>query len=171
MRIQSESGIFTTVITVDLQWEDEFLNWENITGIEFYANFTVQVPKLYLWAPSIFVWNSHDDNRILKFKNDSILKVTHSGIVTGQISTILNSECKMHLEKYAILILSIHSCLKKIKIEEIAGIFRYEFNKYSPDIIRNYLQHILSIYRIWFFFLQISSVKFPNITCSSLSLN
>ena len=75
--------------------------WRDIEGFEFYKLFTVQVPKLYLWTPDILVWNSANDKRLFKLKNDSILVVNYTGTVSGQISTMLNTECQMSMKRYA----------------------------------------------------------------------
>ena len=83
-----------------MEWGDDYLNWTVIPGIDFYKLFAVQVPKSYLWTPDIIVWNSADDNRLLKIANDSILTVNYTGQVSGQISTLLHTECEMRVIEY-----------------------------------------------------------------------
>ena len=83
-----------------MEWQDEYLKWNDIPHIDYYKQFTVQIPKGYLWTPEITVWNSAGDTISLNMKNDSILRVSSSGEVSGQISSLLDTECEMELEKY-----------------------------------------------------------------------
>ena len=62
------------------------------------------MPKGYPWTPEITVWNSAGDTMTLKMKNDSILRVSASGKVSGQISSLVDTECEMELEKSELLI-------------------------------------------------------------------
>ena len=98
-----------------MEWNDDYLNWESINDTDFHKLFTVQVPKLYLWAPEMLVWNSANENRLLKMKNDTILTVDHGGKVSGQISTLLNTQCEMHVQRYE---MQFH----KIKVELKQGL-------------------------------------------------
>ena len=84
-------------VTISLSWRDDNLNWTKIPQHEYYKNFSVHLPKADIWAPEITVWNSAGANSILKLKNDSILRVYSSGLVSAKISNLLDTECDLLL--------------------------------------------------------------------------
>ena len=102
--MQDETGILISAITLALEWHDEYLKWDDIPYIDYYRQFAVQMPKGYLWTPEITVWNSAGETMNLKMKNDSILRVSATGEVSGQISSLVDTECEMELEKSELLI-------------------------------------------------------------------
>ena len=73
------------------------MKWDSINHIEYYKKFSVQLPKSYLWAPDITVWNSAGENPVIKLKNDSILRVSSVGEVSAEISILLDTECELRL--------------------------------------------------------------------------
>ena len=100
-QIKDEKGVLLTAVTIYLDWHDDYLIWEDIAHIEYYKNSSVQLPKSYLWTPDIFVWNTAGQTQMIKVKNDSLLKVFPSGMVTVEIYTLLDTECEMSVLKYA----------------------------------------------------------------------
>lgn len=98
--IQDESGILLSSVTLAVEWQDEYLKWNDIPHIDYYKQFSVQLSKGSMWTPEITVWNSGGETMILKMKNDSILRVSAEGEVSGQISSLVDTECEMELLKY-----------------------------------------------------------------------
>ena len=101
--LQDETGILISAITLALEWHDEYLKWDDIPYIDYYKQFSVQMPKGNLWTPEITVWNSAGETMNLKMKNDSIMRVSSEGEVSGQISSLVDTECEMQLLKYGLL--------------------------------------------------------------------
>ena len=95
--MQDETGVLVSAITISLSWHDEYLKWMSIPQHNYYKNFPVNLPKSYIWAPDITVWNSAGANSLLKLKNDSILRVFSTGLVTTKISSIADTECGLRL--------------------------------------------------------------------------
>ena len=98
--LQDESGVMFSAITIALSWHDEYMNWTSIPQHNYYKKFSVNLPKSYIWAPSITVWNSAGAHTLLKLKNDSMLSVLSSGLVTTKISSILDTECELRLSRW-----------------------------------------------------------------------
>ena len=88
-----------------MEWHDDYLKWDDIHHIDYYKQFNVQLPKSYLWTPEITIWNSAGETMNLKMKNDTILRVSSNGQVSGQISVLLETECDMNLVKYALIVI------------------------------------------------------------------
>lgn len=97
--MQDESGILITSVTLALEWQDDYLNWEHVPQFEFYKEFSIQMPKRFVWAPDIFIWNSAGSAMTAKMSNDSILRVSPTGAVSGEISMLIDTECEMLLLK------------------------------------------------------------------------
>ena len=95
--LKDETGVLQSATTMSISWHDDNLNWTGIQHHDYYKNFAVHLPKSYIWTPDITVWNSAGANSILKLKNDSILRVYSSGLVSAKISSILDTECDLLL--------------------------------------------------------------------------
>ena len=89
-----------TAVTLNLEWFDDYAIWDHMEMRQFYRDIPIQVPKSYLWAPAIFVWNSAGNSQLIDFKNDSILDVYSNGEVVGKLLILLDTECDMHIYKY-----------------------------------------------------------------------
>ncbi len=76
------------------------MEWKGIENSAFYKNFTVQIPKAKIWAPEIAVWNSADEIEIIKFANDSLLKVSPEGFISIEVSKVLQTNCDLDVKKY-----------------------------------------------------------------------
>ena len=98
--LQDESGVMLSAITISLSWHDEYLSWMEIPQHNYYKKFSVNLPKSYVWAPSVTVWNSAGAHSLLKLKNDSMLILYSTGLVTTKISNILDTECDLRLSRF-----------------------------------------------------------------------
>ena len=94
---QDESGVMISAMTISLSWHDEYLNWTRIPQHSYYKTFPVNLPKSYIWTPDLTVWNSAGTHTILTWKNDSVLRIFSTGLVTAKISSILDTECDLLL--------------------------------------------------------------------------
>merc|ERR1711909_243001 len=78
-----EKGIFTTLIWLDMSWEDDYLKWdpEEYGGVD-----RMQLPPSKIWTPDIFLFNDVTGHFGDDLKKDTpFLVVEHTAMYAGSL--------------------------------------------------------------------------------------